>query len=61
MQVFFHTLTIMMIKQLPENHAAISEKAEGDPNSYVDKSGVNERHLVKSLAGSRKEKQKEEE
>lgn len=43
-----------MIKQLPENHTAISEKAEGDPNSYVDKSGVNERHLVKSLAGRRK-------
>lgn len=45
MQVSFHALTIMMIKQLPENHAPINEKAEGDPNSYVDKSGMDERHL----------------
>lgn len=49
-QVSFHALTIMMIKQLPENHAAINEEAEGDPNSYADKSGATERHLVKSLA-----------
>lgn len=49
-QVSFHALTIMMIKQLPENHAAINEKAEGDPNSYADKSDATERHLVKSLA-----------
>lgn len=46
-----------MIKQLPGNHTAINEKAEGVPNSYINKSVVNERHLVKSLAGSRKEKQ----
>lgn len=48
----------MMIKQLPENHTAIHEKAEGDTNSYVVKSGIIKRHLVKSLAGGRKRKTK---
>lgn len=58
-QVFFLALTIMMIKQLLENHAAINENAEGDPNSCVDKTGMNERQLVKSLAVGRKEKGEE--